>query len=306
MITHKFREVTAYADEVSVLRRGKLVGQGRVADLSHADMARMMIGAEIPANPATRTATAGTPVLQLDSIRTRDRSGLKEIAIDDLEVRAGEIVGIAGISGNGQVELMEILTGQRPIEAGTILVKGQPFAASRDEARIRAVRYLPEEPLRNACAPKMTVAENIAFRSFDVNGTGTRFWLRGRAMREHAANLVTAFKVKTASLDAPIAALSGGNVQRAVLARELTGEVDLLVISNPCFGLDFSAVGEIRARIMAARNKGAAVLLLSEDLDEILELADRILVMSEGRIAYGVPAAEADVATIGRYMGGHH
>jgi simple sugar transport system ATP-binding protein len=306
MITHKFREVTAYADEVSVLRRGKLVGQGRVADLSHADMARMMIGTELPAKPSGRAVTEGAPVLELEDVRARDRSGLKEIAIDDLTVRAGEIVGIAGISGNGQVELMEILTGQRPIETGTIRVKGQPFAASRDEARIRAVRYLPEEPLRNACAPKMTVAENIAFRSFDVNGAGTRFWLRGRQMRDHAANLVTAFKVKTASLDAPIAALSGGNVQRAVLARELTGEVDLLVISNPCFGLDFSAVSEIRARIMAARNKGAAVLLLSEDLDEILELADRILVMSEGRIAYGVPAAEADVATIGRYMGGHH
>jgi simple sugar transport system ATP-binding protein len=306
MITHKFREVTAYADEVSVLRRGKLVGQGRVSDLSHADMARMMIGTELPAKPSGRAVTEGAPVLELEEVRARDRSGLKEIAIDDLTVRAGEIVGIAGISGNGQVELMEILTGQRPIETGAIRVKGQPFAASRDEARIRAVRYLPEEPLRNACAPKMTVAENIAFRSFDVNGSGTRFWLRGRAMRDHAANLVTAFKVKTASLDAPIAALSGGNVQRAVLARELTGEVDLLVISNPCFGLDFSAVSEIRARILSARNKGAAVLLLSEDLDEILELADRVLVMSEGRIAYGVPVAEADVATIGRYMGGHH
>ena len=251
-----------------------------------------------PARPAPRC-------WRWTGVRTRDRSGLKEIAIDALEVRAGEVVGIAGISGNGQMELMEILTGQRPCETGTIRVKGAPYAATREQARIRCVRYLPEEPLRNACAPRMSVAENIGFRSFDMNGKGTRFWLSGREMRGRAADLVAAFKVKTASLDAPIASLSGGNVQRAVLARELTGEVDLLVISNPCFGLDFSAVSEIRSRIMAARNAGTAVLLMSEDLDEVLELSDRVLVMSEGRITYSVAAAEADIATIGHHMGGH-
>jgi simple sugar transport system ATP-binding protein len=276
-----------------------------VADLSHADMAAMMIGQEALASTAARSGTPGAPVLEVTGARTRDRSGLKEIGIDALEVRAGEVVGIAGISGNGQMELMEILTGQRALEAGTIRVKGQPYSARRDEARIRCVRYLPEEPLRNACAPKMSVAENIGFRSFDMNGKGTRFWLSGAEMRGRAAELVSAFKVKTASLDAPIASLSGGNVQRAVLARELTGDVDLLVISNPCFGLDFSAVSEIRARIMAARNQGTAVLLMSEDLDEVMELSDRVLVMSEGRIAYAVAAAEADLATIGHHMGGH-
>jgi simple sugar transport system ATP-binding protein len=167
------------------------------------------------------------------------------------------------------------------------------------------VRYLPEEPLHNACAPRMSVTENIGFRTFDLNGKGTRFWLSGREMRRRADDLVTAFKVKAASLDSPMASLSGGNVQRAVLARELTGEVDLMIISNPCFGLDFTAVAEIRAQIMAARNAGAAVLLMSEDLDEIIELADRVLVMSEGRIAYDRPAAEADRAEIGHHMGGH-
>ncbi len=173
-----------------------------------------------------------------------------------------------------------------------------------EELRLN-IRYLPEEPLRNACAPHMSVAENIAFRSFDVKGTAPRFWTSTRAMRAQAEALVAGFKVKTASIDVPIAALSGGNVQRAVLARELTGAVDLLIISNPCFGLDFSAVSEIRARIIAARNAGAAVLLMSEDLDEILELADRVLVMSEGRIAYETPVGAADIATIGHHMGGH-
>jgi simple sugar transport system ATP-binding protein len=203
------------------------------------------------------------------------------------------------------MELMEILTGQRPVETGTIKVKQTPYHASREEARVKCVRYLPEEPLHNACAARMSVAENIGFRTFDMNGSGTRFWLSGREMKARAADLVAAFRVKTASLDAPMASLSGGNVQRAVLARELSGDVDLLVISNPCFGLDFTAVAEIRARIMAARNKGAAVLLMSEDLDEIMELSDRVLVMSEGRIAYARAAAEADLAEIGHHMGGH-
>jgi simple sugar transport system ATP-binding protein len=305
MITHKFREVTAYADEVSVLRRGKLVGSGKVADLTHSDMAAMMMGDAKLADPAPRTGQVGQPVLAMQSVRASDRSGLKEIAIDALSVSAGEIVGIAGISGNGQMELMEILTGQRPMASGSIMVKGAPYGATRQDTRVLCVRSLPEEPLHNACAPRMTVTENIAFRSFDMNGKGTRFWLSGREMRARAADLVASFKVKTASLDSPIQALSGGNVQRAVLARELTGDVDLLIISNPCFGLDFSAVSEIRARIMAARNAGAAVLLMSEDLDEVMELADRVLVMSEGRIAYDTPIADADIATIGHHMGGH-
>ncbi|MFT4784192.1 MAG: ABC-type uncharacterized transport system ATPase subunit [Paracoccaceae bacterium] len=311
MITHKFREVTAYADAVSVLRRGKLVGQGKVTDMTPADMAGMMMGDNALAPSAARSGTVGATVLSLHGARARDRSGLKEISVEALHVRAGEIVGIAGISGNGQMELMEILTGQRLLEAGQMQVKGKRFTATRSEARANAVRYLPEEPLHNACAAGMSVTENIGFRTFDLRDGApdscgrTRFWLSGRKMRRDAAELVRAFKVKTVSLDAPIAALSGGNVQRAVLARELSGAVDVLIISNPCFGLDFSAVAEIRARIMAARNRGAGVLLMSEDIDEIMELADRVLVMSEGRIAYEAEIAEADIAIIGHHMGGH-
>ncbi|MFK7762214.1 MAG: ABC transporter ATP-binding protein [Roseobacter sp.] len=302
MITHKFREVTAYADTVSVLRRGKLAGNGKVAQLSHEDMAGLMMGdAQLP-EPAPRSGTRGAPVLELDDIKARDRSGLEDITVDRLQVHAGEIVGIAGISGNGQLELMEILTGQRPCQNGEIRVKGGTYTASRSEALRQNIRFLPEEPLHNACAPRMSVSENIAFRNFD---TGGGIWLSGRNMRARAVDLVRQFKVRTTSIDAPISTLSGGNVQRAVLARELSGQVDLLIISNPCFGLDFSAVSEIRTRIMTARNAGAAVLILSEDLDEIMELTDRVLVMSEGTITYEARTAEADIATIGRYMGGH-
>jgi general nucleoside transport system ATP-binding protein len=306
MITHKFREVTAFADDVSVLRHGAHIGSGKVSDFSTDMLAEMMVGAELPDQSADRTGEPGKVVLSLSGIRAADRSGLKEIHIDDLEVRSGEVVGIAGISGNGQMELMEILSGQRAHSTGEIKVKGQPYKATRPEARALGVRILPEEPLHNACVPMMSVAENLGFRNYDVNGGGkTRFWVRKRAMGEYGTDLIKSYKIKTTSTDAPMSSLSGGNVQRTVLARELTGEVDLLLISNPCFGLDFSAVAEIRSRIIAARNAGTAVLLMSEDLDEILELSDRILVMSEGRLSFETTAAQADVGEIGRHMAGH-
>jgi len=306
MITHKFREVTSFADDVSVLRRGKYAGGGPVESLSHDDMAAMMIGDRIIAQKTERAGSLGGEVLSIKDVVAPDRSGLKQVKIDDVTVRSGEIVGVAGISGNGQTELVEILAGQRPLEAGVIAVKGKPYGATREEARAAHVRYLPEEPLRNACAPRMSVAENISFHEFDRDAAGgKRIWLNRGAMARRARELANAFNVRTASIESPIASLSGGNVQRAALARELTGAVDLLIVSNPCFGLDFSAVADIRGRIMAARNAGAAVLLFSEELDEILELSDRILVMSEGRVAYEMPAEKADIAEIGRHMAGH-
>jgi simple sugar transport system ATP-binding protein len=309
MISHKFHEVTAFADDVTVLRKGRPAGAGKAAGLGHEALAAMMIGDQPIAAPEARSAAGAParPILALRAVRAAGRGGRGPIRIDALEVRAGEIVGIAGISGNGQKELLEVLAGQRPREAGEILVEGEPYHASRAEARARHVRFIPEEPLRNACAPRMNVAENLAFRTFDLGAGGKPVaWIRARAIRAFAQRLVGQFKVKTASLASPIQSLSGGNVQRAVLARELTGEVELLIVSNPCFGLDFAAVAEIRARIMKARNGGAAVLLLSEDLDELLELSDRILVMSDGALVYETPIAAADVNTIGRHMAGHH
>ncbi|TWB49193.1 nucleoside ABC transporter ATP-binding protein [Rhizobium sp. ERR 922] len=309
MISHKFHEVTKFANAVSILRRGKLVGGGKVGELSTADMAAMMIGDIKLAELDTRVPVTDTakPVLQVDQVRAPDRSGLKTIEIDKLTVRSGEIVGIAGISGNGQKELTEILAGQRPTETGAISVNGEIYGATRPETRKNNVRFIPEEPLQNACAPRMTVSENLAFRTFDLTETGAEaIWLNRSRMKKRATSLIADFKVKTASSASPIAALSGGNVQRAVLARELTGDVDLLIVSNPCFGLDFSAVAEIRARIMRARNAGAAVLLLSEDLDELLEMSDRIMVISEGRLVYETPAPTADISVIGAHMAGHH
>lgn len=308
MISHKFHEVMKFADAVSVLRRGKHIGSGSTSELNPHDMAAMMIGnvklaeldSRLPMQEDART------VLQLKGLRAKDRSGLKTIEVEALGIKAGEIVGIAGISGNGQKELAETLAGQRKTEAGEILVEGKPYQATRQQSRQFRVRFIPEEPLQNACAPKMSVMENLSLRSFDLDSEGkSRFFLNRAAMRRQADALISAFKVKTASPASPIASLSGGNVQRAVLARELTGEVDLLIVSNPCFGLDFSAVAEIRARIMKARNSGTAVLLFSEDLDELMEMSDRILVMSDGRLVYETAARGADISVIGSHMAGH-
>ena len=187
-----------------------------------------------------------------------------------------------------------------------MLVHGEPYTATRPEMIRHKIACLPEEPLRNACVAEMSVAENMALRSFDQPPASPNGVLLKRApLRDAARRLIEAYRVKTPGPDAPIKALSGGNVQRAVLARELSSEGDLLIVANPCFGLDFAAVAEIRARIVQARNRGAAVLLVSEDLDEILQLSDRIVVMSDGKLALQTEAAGADVGAIGRAMAGH-
>ncbi|WP_375457188.1 ABC transporter ATP-binding protein [uncultured Methylobacterium sp.] len=312
MISHKFREVEAFARTLSVLRRGKLVGGGAVGALSREDMAAMMMGERRVRVPAARVGEPdpAREILHVAGVTATDASGLRRIAVDDLRVRAREIVGIAGVSGNGQKELADVLGGQIRATGGRVEVAGASYGGTRAESRARRVRFIPEEPLRNACAPRMSVSENLGFRAFDRRGEDPAkpptFWLDRGAMSRRAKALIAGFKVKTASSEAPIATLSGGNVQRAVLARELTDPVDLLIVVNPCFGLDFAAVSEIRNRIVAARNAGAGVLLISEDLDEILELSDRILVMSDGHLVYETPAAQAEIGTIGRHMAGHH
>ncbi|MDB5571104.1 MAG: transporter ATP-binding protein [Hyphomicrobiales bacterium] len=311
MITHKFREVTAFADSVTILRRGRRVGGGLVAQMSTQEMGGLMIGdTQISARAARAERPPGSPpaetVLELAGLLATDEEGIDVLDRVNLKVRAGEIVGIAGVSGNGQAPLVEALSGQRTLRDGRIFIRQQAFEPTRDAYHRLKVFGLPEEPLKNATVPHMTVAENMAFRSFD-RPPNTRFgwWLSPGPMRSKARELIARYRVKTQSPESAIGDLSGGNVQRAVLARELSGEVDVLIVANPCFGLDFGSVSEIRSRIMEQRNSGAAVLLISEDLDEILELSDKVAVMSQGRIAYVAPVGETDRATIGRHMAGH-
>jgi len=307
MITHKFREVLSFCDSVTVLRRGRNVGGGQVAELTTDAMARMMIGDTQIREGAVRNAKApGATVLELAALYADDDEGMRALDQVNLKVHSGEIVGIAGVSGNGQSELVEVLAGQRPLTDGRIIIKQHPFEPDRDSFYRLKIFGLPEEPLKNATVPRMTVAENMAFRTFDrPPAAKLGWWLSPGPMREKARELIARYRVKTPSPETAISDLSGGNVQRAVLARELCGDVDVLIVANPCFGLDFASVAEIRAQIMEQRNRGAAVLLVSEDLDEILELADRVAVMSGGTINYQAPVGETDRSTIGKHMAGH-
>src|SRR6201995_487796 len=306
MITHKFREVMAFADEVTILRRGKLAGRGRVADLTPDSMARMMIGAEELTIQPARVGNVGVVKLELDRLSALDDAGAVAVHDVSLAVRGGGIAGIAGVSGNGQRQLVEVLAGQREAESGEIRVIGDLYHASREEMRRHKMSLLPEEPLKNACVGGMSVADNIAFREFDRAPFATGgWWLNHSAFRDDAQKKIGQYKIKTRTPDTPISALSGGNVQRTVLARELGGDRELLIAANPCFGLDFAAVAQIHAEIMAARNRGAAVLLVSEDLDELLELSDRLVVMFHGEFVYEARAGDADLTEIGRHMAGH-
>ena len=299
IITHKLPDVMRFTDEVTVLRRGRFAGRGQTASLSGSDMTAMMIGEpHAPGRPERLGVAEAATRLSLANLTTARDVGRPGLHIAGLQVRAHEIVGVAGVSGNGQQELLEVLGGQRQATGGTMEVNGARYHASRTDSQALGVRVLPEEPLRNGCVPAMSVADNLNLRQFDRAGA----WLRPRDMRQRAARLVAAYGVRAPSADAPIGVLSGGNVQRCVLARELDGDVNLLIVANPCFGLDVKAVAEVRARIMAARNAGTAILLISEDLDEILELADRVVVMRHGAIVHEAPAAGADPKAIGAHM----
>lgn len=325
IITHKFREVTAYADTVTVLRRGKAVHHGRVADTTPALLAQAMMGVapqsaedsdkSMPpalveyAQIATNTvAISRQPALLVNSLKAMGDRGTLALHGVDLAVACGEILGVAGVSGNGQRELVEALVGQRPRLSGQVSVMGVPYAATRAENHHLKVRSLPEEPLHNACVGALSVAENMALRDFDQTPLVRAGVLRFGAWRQRARAWIAEYGIKTQGENAPIASLSGGNVQRAVLARELAGEINVLIAANPVFGLDFAAVDEIHKRLRQVRQQGSGVLLISEDLDELLELSDRIVVMSEGRIVFETRAAQADRKVLGAHMGGgtHH
>ncbi len=315
LITHKFREVIRYADEITVLRRGRVSGRGPVAALTPAAMAEMMVGAaavEAAVMPATPLAAMplpprpGTPCLRALGLCADDDLGQPALRNLSFAVREGEILGVAAVAGNGQEELVEVLAGQRRRTGGEVWVHGRPYQPTRAAMHAAGLRCLPEAPLENACVASMSVAENLAFRDFDRPPfTFARFGLSRRAIASRARTLIAAAGVRTRSPDTPLGELSGGNVQRVVLARELDEETRVLVAANPCMGLDFRAVEDIHRRLRTARARGAAILLVSSDLDEIFALADRIVVLSGGRLVHETAAAAADVGVIGLHMAGH-
>ncbi len=258
MITHKFREVMAYADDVTVLRKGRQVGTCAVSNTSRDELAASMMGTaetrDAPVMAAVKVErVARTPLderaeirLELRDVSIEDDRGHMAVRHASLCVRSGEILGLAGVSGNGQKELVEALVGQRRVKAGDMRIAGAAYHATRDEMTGRRVFAIPEEPLKNACVAGMSVAQNLALRDFDRPPLRRGGWrLDRRAMRERAAHLIRDFNVRPPVPERAIGTLSGGNVQRAVLARELGQPVNVLIVANPVFGLDFASVADI-------------------------------------------------------------
>jgi len=308
LITHKLREVMTYAERVTVLRRGRWVATYDVADVDIPRIAELMIGNAPPPEQAARIGvTTRAPALVIRDLLVRGDHGLPAVKRVNLTVHAGEILGVAGVSGNGQRELVQAIGGQRDLESGSIAVFGAPFRPSRAAIRKAGLFTLPEEPLENATVPRMSVAQNLALRSFDrapISKFG--FVLDRAAIRRSAEASVGYYSIRTPSIRTPMRNLSGGNVQRAVLARDLgSAEAKIMVVANPCFGLDFAATAFVHNQLMDLRNRGGSVLVVSEDLDELMKIADRIVVMSGGEIAHETLRSDLDLAVVGRYMGGH-
>jgi simple sugar transport system ATP-binding protein len=308
LITHKLREVMEFAQDVTILRAGRMVAKIDVADASEESLAQMMFGRSyFDAAQEVESLVVAPPIsknyLEIEDLHALGDRGTNAVVGASLAVRSGEIVGLAGVSGNGQKELVEVLAGQRPAQGGSVRVAGRAFNGTRRELEQCGVSLLTEEPLANAAVRSMSVMENLSLRQFDQPPLAWgRFILDRRAMLPFAENLIRRYGIRAASPFARLDTLSGGNIQRTVLARELSRETRLLIMQNPCVGLDVAAVAEIHGQIGRARERSAAVLLISEDLDEILDLSDRVLVMTAGRIGFETDRTHADRYEIGRHM----
>jgi general nucleoside transport system ATP-binding protein len=308
LITHKLREVVAFADEVTVMRRGRWVACEPVADVSASRIAELMMGDAAPPKDIERIPTdQNSSALEIRNLTVMGDHGVPAVRNLSLTVRSGEILGVAGVSGNGQRELVQAIGGQREIVNGEIRAFETSFQPSREVIQKMGLFTLPEEPLQNATVPGMSVAENLALRRFDRPPMASGGFLLNRsALRANAEAEIARFSIRTPSPWSAIKNLSGGNVQRAVLARDLgSHEARIMVVANPCFGLDFAATTFVHNQLIELRNSGGSVLLISEDLDEIMKLADRILVISEGVIAHETLRSDLDLSVVGQFMGGH-
>jgi general nucleoside transport system ATP-binding protein len=307
-ISHKLREVTAVADRVTVLRGGRSIATVDCAEATPRSLASLMVGREVAEMRREGFPhTPGDPVLELADLWVEVDRGAPAVKGVTLTVRAGEIAAVAGVAGNGQRELAEAIAGIRTPTSGRITVDGRPIRAGDPRASIAArIAYVPEDRLGTGVAPSLSIATNIALKSYRRPPDSSGPMLRLRAIRHRAVELIQRYRIAAPGPLAPARQLSGGNLQKVVLAREFSGRPRILVAAAPTRGLDVGAIETVHAYLREAAADGVAVLLISEDLDEILALADRIAVMYEGRVLGELAAAGADVEEIGLLMAGGH
>jgi general nucleoside transport system ATP-binding protein len=304
-ITHKLEEVMRVADRITVLRRGRRVATVEKRETTEAELARLMIGRDLPRPPEPVPREPGAAVLRLEAVEADDERGLPALSGIELEVREGEILGIAGVAGNGQRALAEVVVGLRVIRSGRVLFEGADISRWSVRRRIAGgIGYCPEDRLRHGVAPALSVQDNLIAKSYGNDDVAGGFMLDPGALRAYADALMERFDIRGADLDAPVASLSGGNLQKVVLAREISADPRLLVAAQPTRGLDVGAAEATRRLLLEQREAGRAVLVISEELDELLELSDRIAVIYEGRIAGTFPAHRADEEELGLLMAG--
>ena len=304
-ISHKLHEVIDISDRVSVLRDGKKVGTYLTADATKADLARWMVGREVDFRPAIDDVERGVPRLKAMGISCRSDRGTPGLQNVDLAVHSGEILGIAGVSGNGQRELAEVITGLRESTTGSIELDGEDISALPPISRTdRLLSYIPEERMKDGMIKDFTVAENLILREYHKKPFSNRGMLNLKAIENHSEELISSFQIKTPSQDTLAKSLSGGNIQKVVVARELSRHPRVIIAAQPTRGLDVGAAEYVRERLLEERKAGTAVMLISEDLDEILALADRIAVIYEGQIMGVVQREDATPEKLGLLMAG--
>jgi simple sugar transport system ATP-binding protein len=305
-ISHKLDEVVAIADRVTVLRRGKVTAAGVSArGATKAQLATLMVGREVLFRIEKKKMAPGAPVLKVAGLRADNDRGLPALRDVNLQVRSGEIVGLAGVAGNGQRELAEVLTGLRACTGGTAYLADTPLnAATRWQEVGQRLAHIPEDRSAVGSVPGLSVAENLILKRFNKKPIAQGWAINSAAVHNNAVKLVDEYQIATPTVETPVRMLSGGNLQKVILAREVSGHPALMIAVHPTRGLDVGATEAVHKLLVEQREAGAALLLISEDLDELLALADRVAVMYEGRIIGEMPAEGADIHTIGLMMAG--
>ncbi len=303
-ITHKIKEVLAISDRVSVLRRGKLVGTRNTAETGQKELAEMMVGREVLLRVEKEPAKPADTVASVVGLHVRDRRGMPAVKDISLEIKRGEVLGIAGVEGNGQQELVEAITGLTMPEAGTVMLHGEPIQGlSPMKIKRRKVSYIPEDRHKRGLILEYTVADNLILGLHsDPPFVECYLFRNDRQIKEHAEKLVRDYDIRPPNPSQVIRTLSGGNQQKAVVAREFSRSPEFLVCSQPTRGLDIGAIEFIHQEIIRQRDQGTGVLLVSAELDEIMSLSDRIAVIFDGRIVAVLSAEEADERRLGYLM----
>src|SRR6187455_2842704 len=289
-ITHKLNEVLDIADRITVLRRGKLIETLPAAGATEASLARLMVGREVLLRVDKTEATPGEPLLSVHDLHVFDDRGIEKVRGVTFEVRAGEIIGIAGIDGNGQTELIDAMTGLRHVDAGTVVVEGRDVTSLGVQDHFDSgLGHIPEDRQRRGLVLEFSIAENLAIHDYR-SAPDSRFgWLSPSRLIERARRLIREFDVRGGGPRTRAAGLSGGNQQKVILAREINRDPKVLIAAQPTRGLDVGAIEVVHARLIEERNEGRAILLVSLELEEVLSLSDRILVIYEGELVGEFP-----------------